>query len=441
MSALLICVLLAALVFQVVIAARLGRGVLLVVGAQAAFWMLSFVLRPIYLLATRPSSPLWLGDRRLAFSNYESGLVEVLAVAVVGQVTFTLTLLAVALVWRQKAGSDTTKRKEDSGAIIGSAVAIFIIGWAFRLLLLQVDGIGFVVQMSTWATTGACVLIMLAPGRNGAQTPITWTVVVLLISEAGWSLLYASKTPIIAASLALGMRWLITMGLRSFTVRLLPLTALVVAAFLLLQPIKGITTAERVEAASGASGALAVVEGPFVALLERFDGFTAVTDAVTLNGEEWISTHEYVSRLVVNGLPNPGLSRSSTVGQDWAREVRTATNPDQTQDVSLAAGATAEGMALSGPAGAVAANAFLAVFSVIVGRGLVSRRAFYLFFAATFAFSTVLMEQATLGLSQTLSRAIQIAVVAALISLLLRAMPALSNRTRKTAEFSLESGG
>jgi hypothetical protein len=190
------------------------------------------------------------------------------------------------------------------------------------------------------------------------------------------------------------------------------------AAFLAIQPLKGIETAAT--QAARADSTLELADAQLVAILERFDGLVAVVDAVAFPYERWMSDAEYAERALIGALPKgPLLELESTLGQQWAREVKSASFENQFQDVSLAAGPTAEGFVNWGVPGAVILNICLAGAAALCAAFLRYRYSVRAVFASFFIFSTVLFEQGLLGLADACAKSIQLALVAAVVMWLL----------------------
>ncbi|WP_229995705.1 hypothetical protein [Arthrobacter sp. Bi26] len=237
--------------------------------------------------------------------------------------------------------------------------------------------------------------------------------------EESWAFYYGSKAAMVIPLLALCLRWLLADKPGAFGRRAVALGLLAIVGFLVIQPMRGISTAERV--ASASDGEHPEIKGAAVSVLERFDGLSAVTDAAFLGPAIWMSGGEFVTRIILNMTPTgPIAAKSLSIGQQWTQEVRAESNANQVMDVPLAAGPTAEGFALAGLPGIILENCALALATIAVGCALQSRKTIPTIFAATFAFSTVLFEQGILGLAATTNKALQIAVCGFIILMFIR---------------------
>ena len=229
------------------------------------FWAVAFVIRPVYIFATKPSPPNPLADIRLMPSNYESGLVAVARVIAVTQVCYIAVLLIV--VWRRQAMQRTSARSGPPGASEMSfqqpvVIFLFFLGWLGRASLL-VGLSALATALLPFGTVGAGLLILLRRPKPGQ---IDRVLLAVLASEAAWSVLFASKTPIIAVLTALAMRWAKHLSPRQMRWRLPAFALLVLLSFLVIQPIKGISTASTVQTYTNTESPL--ITGPLISVLQ-----------------------------------------------------------------------------------------------------------------------------------------------------------------------------
>ncbi len=307
----------------------------------------------------------------------------------------------------------------DRHALAATGLVLWLAGALARTLPLG-DLTASITILRSVGPVGAGVFIVCYGGtRRRALMPLP--VVVVVATEAFIGIGAASKTAFLVPFLALVVRWVIE-GRRRLAKPLLSVGLAALAAFAIIQPLKGINTAEVYEQRYGGS----VVAAQALSVLERFDGLTAIVDAQAVGSNAWLNAGEFSQRIVQYTVP--GMDDGVTLGQRWTREVRTQTVPGQFADVSLAAGYGAEGYALWGPFGAVLWGAGGGALAAIVSKGFYSRRALLVVASSTFLFSTVLFELAILGAAQQLNRALLLGVLAWPMLQLFRAVARNQNR-------------
>jgi hypothetical protein len=408
----------AVLAAQLILARRLVPALGLLVGTQAVFWILAFVLRPAYLMVFKPTLIPELADKRLMWTQYDFALGQVLWLCLLGQAVYFGILILFYWRTRRKVRTESAgfARSDSIYEIVLIALILWLVGWVGRLgAALDFGSLDSAFRI--FGTVGGALLISTV--RVKRRDASIWLVGLLVAIEEAWAFYYGSKAAMVVPLLALCLRWLLTDKPGAFGRRVVVLGLLAIVGFLIIQPMRGISTAERV--AASADGEHPEIKGAAVSLLERFDGLSAVTDAAFLGPGTWMTAGEFASRIVVNMTPTgPIAAKSLSIGQQWTQEVRAESNANQVMDVPLAAGPTAEGFALSGPAGIILENVVLAAFTLAVGCAIQSRKTIPTLFAATFAFSTVLFEQGILGLAATTNKALQIAIIGFVLVVIIR---------------------
>ncbi|MFL0359130.1 hypothetical protein [Curtobacterium flaccumfaciens] len=394
------------LITQLRIAKRVEGPLSVLLVAQAIFWGLAYVARPTYLLIARPSTTDELADSRMMGAGYAEALMSVLSLVCLGQLVFTVAVvLTLALLPQHR--TFTVVTEDEPRALVYAAFTFWCIGWFFRLPVAEeFEAVASIAR--SFAPIGSGMLILLVRDRRNSAFPLV--LLPILLGELVTALSDGSKTALIVPALALVLRWN-RRGVPHLKRRLALLGSLVIIGFLIIQPLKGIDTAERIEAVN--PGTLGKIQAQSVALIERFDGATAVQDALAHGSANWLSAHALLSRSVSYLIP--GLSEDVTLGQRWTREVRTSSIPHQYQDVSLAAGPTAEGYALGGWPGVLLENGLMGIATVLLGLAISSRRPYLLLVACVFVFSTALFELGILGMIQRVNRIILLSAVLLLI--------------------------
>ncbi len=395
------------LVVQLRIARNVKGPLSVILTGQAVFWGLAYVARPAYLVIARPTTADELADSRMMGVGYAEALMHVLALVCAGQLVFTVAVVLTLTLLPKHRVNFTPVTEGEPRALVYAAFTFWCVGWLFRLPLAEdFEAVSSIAR--SFAPIGGGMLILLVRDRRNSALPLV--LVPVLLGEVVTALGEGSKTALIVPALALVLRWN-RRGVPHLKRRLLLLGSLVLIGFLIIQPLKGIDTAERVEAAN--PGPLGKIQAQSVALIERFDGVSAVQDALAHGPNNWLSAPALLSRSVSYVVP--GMSEDVALGQRWTREVRTSSIPHQYQDVSLAAGSTAEGYALGGWPGVFVENGLMGIATVLLGIGLASRRPYSLLIACVFVFSTTLFELGALGMLQRVNRIILLSAVLLLI--------------------------
>jgi hypothetical protein len=357
---------------------------------QAIYWWLSFVARPLYLTAFTPGAGQVLYDFRMARLGYESTLLEALPIIVLGQGVFLGTLLALRPKFKRAA--DEVKNRLIPMPLI-LLLTFLAIAWGARMLTLQGVGLpGFVMAFSHFAP--AMAIAFWPRGSKGGIAAIA----VIASGEFGWALIGATKTPILAVILAILIRVTIVGGSRYLRRWAIPAAVVVLGAFILLQPLRGIETTAQAEA-QGQSG----LEALAATVLERTDTLSPVVDAMLLPSRPWLSVEEYAESALTGMVPT-GVHEA--VGVRWTREVKSYSFLAQYQDVYIASGVTAEGYAQGGLWGVAIENALLVMVTLLAARGLQSRTTPLAVAASVIVFDSAIYEGGLLWIAETGSGAV-----------------------------------
>ncbi len=377
------------------------------------YWLMAFSIRPWYWVIETPNSFALLGDSRLANSDYGQPLFEILWLIALGESIF----LAISLyAFRARILEGWKKEKFTnllapltSQRFLTTITIFYIFGWLGRFALLnEIPFIG--TALTPFAIVAAATLIIFSKFWNSRFLPAQIAVLVSL--EFLWAFSLGSKASAFVPLVALACRWNIIPNRGKGSWRVLPLLPLVAAiAFQTLQTQRGILNEEVSMARSGDGSN--PFRGFFISVLERFDGAAAIVDAYAAQSiSKWISVSEYFERATLNLFPRAPFSPVvENGGQQWTREVVSQSKFYQYQDVSLASGFWAEGLALAGVGGMV----LLAILQALLVTKLVSKVEtgnvyWYLLFCFTI-FSPALWEQGLIGGTAALGKGVQILVV------------------------------
>jgi hypothetical protein len=396
--------------------------------AQCLYWTFSYVLRPVVLLAVEPEPRLAdsVADPRIAAGGYERALPSVLSPVAFGLLCY-LILAAVVI---RSIPSARRSPESPAGSSPGRSLTFatsLVVGWVARSVVTHGVGGNVAVTLGGLATIGALGLIVFYRGTARASAAI---LILAGASELAWSVLSTSKTPALAAVLAMVIR----LGLIGWTRRSAALGAgfaiSVIVIFPVLQALKLDSTTSQVVAAADAS--YPVYIRPFMAIIRRFDLLSAATDARLYGDGRWMTTSEYWSRLFNNLIPQQVLgSEKIGAGTLWATSVRAQSLRVSNPDVSLADGFIAEGYVVNGFLGVAAAGTFILLVALAVSRGLMARNIFLQAISLYLISSSCLFERGVFGVTEEAGKAIQVGALVWLIGLFARALVGHSAQRRE----------
>jgi hypothetical protein len=398
---------------QYLIAARFSPMIRVLLRLQSVYWLLGFPLRALYLVVLHPQPPSPMYDARLAATDYGSGLVDVLRVSAMSEAVYLVALLALL---RFRGNRNSTAFVMTAPAP-SALVILLALGWTGRIgALVGLTSVGRALSPFGLVGSGLLVLTLKEPGRIRSRLLL----ITVFVGELTWSLIIATKTPIISLLTALLLRWAWSLRPASARARLPLIGAAVLGVFLLIQPLKGIHTVE--ESSTYLTPAQSRIGlGPATGILQRTDLLSAATDAYYEPDRPWLGYKRYASQFMLSVVPKGPLFDHVDSGALWAREVRSTTDPAHVIPVglSLATGPAAEGYVEAGWLGVFVENALLAGITVLVGRAFASKRAFAFATAGMFAFGGTLYEAGILGQAEAISKSIEISLVLWLVTLLL----------------------
>lgn len=369
-----------------------------------AFWLLSYVIRPVVMTALSPTADQLLFDRRLYQTGYAEVMVRVEQLALVSALTFA------GVLWATRRRTPQIAENWQVEWPNRAAWVLVALGWAARVVIILGIGVPFPLDaLESLATVGA-IMVVLSVEKWNPPPLVVW---VLAGSQLLWAVESASKTPILMLLLAVCVR----LPWRGFSLRTVLMGVLagtvLFAVFALIQPIKGIGTAA--EAASEGSSPLAAQS---LAILERADLSKAVTDSIFYPDRPWLSPSEYVRTVSLAAVPKWRLFDYTNISLRWTREVRAASLSDQQPEVHLATGVVAEGYIEAGEFGVLLQTGFLVVFIRLLGGLVLGGRPIRVAFGVSVLFNTTIFEGGVLGASEMSSKAIQAAIVAGVASVL-----------------------
>lgn len=384
------------------------------------YWLMAFSIRPWYWILEKPNSFALLGDTRLANADYGQPLIDVLWLVVLGESIF----LAISyIVFRKRILADWDRSRFaqillplTSRKFLTSMSIFYVFGWIGRFSLFS-DVAILGTALIPFGIVSAATLIIFS--KFWSQRFFPPHIAILVALEFFWAFSLGSKASAFVPLVALACRWNVIPNRKSESWKYLALLPVVGAiSFQSIQTQRGILN-EEVSMARSENGANPL-RGFLISVIERFDGAVAIVDAYAAQTiSKWLTVNEYLERASLNLVPR-GLFTSDleTVGQQWTREVVSQSKSFQYQDVSLASGFWAEGLALSGFAGLVTLAIIQSLFvSKVVSKVETGNVYWYLLLSFTI-FSPALWEQGIMGGSAALGKGIQIVVVYFFIQLI-----------------------
>ncbi|UGT62769.1 hypothetical protein [Nocardia asteroides] len=420
-------IIVAALV-TMVIAALLLSGVLRVLLiAQAVYWAMSYVARPVVLLVVQPAASFGdnVADPRLVALGYDRGIEQALTPVAFGLVVYALLMLGYAL-WSRRRGPRPRRPVPLAGDpnMMGTLLVLYALGTLARLASVASGSAGAAGEVASAspvlsllampATLGAVGLIVLArPARNRDTMLLLGF---LVLGELWWTTAIQSKTPVLGAALAVAVRFALTGWTREKVLGIGAVSVAGIAGFDWLQSLKS-TPYLRAQAAS-VDAAYPEPVRPFLSLLRRFDLLEAATDAYFTKPGSWLTPDQVVTALARSLVPGQLLpGEKLQAGTAWATDVRGASVDMSQVSVSLAEGSIPEGYVLGGYAGVVIGVVFTAIVLIAWSRALYARHMVPVLFGIGLIEVPVVFERGMLGTAETLGKYLQVVVLAWMVRL------------------------
>ncbi|QIS03624.1 hypothetical protein F5X71_16010 [Nocardia brasiliensis] len=429
MSATTEVLLIALALLTIVVAATAIPGVARVfLIAQAAFWSLSYLARPLVLLRVQPEPHYGdnVPDPRLAEFGYDRGIALVLEHVVFGLWIYAGLVVGYAL-WARRQPPPAPPALTTDPDFVPILAAMYGVGLSGRAASVATGSIGgagdvdsanpilsFVAILATIAALG--LIIFIRPARPRSTALIIGG---LLLGELAWTAVVESKTPIIGAALAIAIRFALLGWTRTKAVSVAAIGVLGIGGFGWLQSLKQ-TEVAKAEAAVIDSGYPPLVQ-PFLSILRRFDLLEAATDARFHGPGGWLTPAEALRHAVTSLVPSQLLgTQKFQSGTAWAQDVRGASVDMTKVSVSLAEGNVNEGYVLGGYAGVLVCAVFTFALLIAWARALHARLFPIVVLGLAMTGASALFERGILGSMENLGKFLQAAVFAWLISLLVR---------------------
>ncbi|GAB2657695.1 hypothetical protein GCM10027068_42130 [Prescottella soli] len=412
----------------IVVAAAFIRGVARVfLIAQAAYWTLSYVARPLVLLSVdpRPQYADNIADPRLAGMGYDHGIAMVLQPVAFGLWVYALAALAYA-VWDRK-HRNRTPAPATTADFIPTLATIYALGLVARAASYLTGSagsageiqssnaiMGFVAQLATVGAIG--LIIFLRPADRWVTIAILGA---LLTVELMWTVAVESKTPILGAALALAVRFAKYGWTRLRVVSIVVIAIVGISAFGWLQSIKQPDYASAQALITDSSYPPSVQ--PYLSVLRRFDLLEAATDAYYMSTRTWLTPLEVAQHSLQSLVPAQLLGTEKLQsGTAWATEVRGSSVNMTRVSVSLADGNINEGFVIAGYPGVAVGVLFTFGLLLLGVRALQSRHLAVVTLGLAITASPILFERGILGSMEVLGKSLQLVVLIWIIDMTVR---------------------
>ena len=394
-------------IILVVFAIRI-RGVLgALLLVQAAYWALSYVVRPTILLTVAPipqrNDPISDGRLMEWHGSYVEGVALALWPMVIGLATYIVAMMLQSRLPRR----DLQPRVFLD---LHGLVVLFLIGWMFRIAQLAYPTSTFT-TLAFLASVAVGGFILLRPGMPPAPA-----LIVLGASEFVWSLLSAVKAPIFAFILWLVIKIFISSE-RFDWKRFAGLGAFALLSFLAVQRIK-VLDGRLTEISASVANEYPGWMQPLIPVFARFDLLTASTDAVLAGESSWKSPMEALTYGFNALLPQQLTGeKGDLIGRQWGSEVASQSNPAVSGDTYLAQSPAAEGWVIGGWAGLLIECALAAIVVFLIARAICSQHPFFAFLGLAMTSQPFIFERGMLGTMEGVGKGLQIALLATVVAL------------------------
>lgn len=395
---------------------------------QVVYWALSYVARPVVLLWVQPQPGYGddLADPRLALIGYDHGITEVLQPVALGLWLYAVIVVGYAALSRDRPPPVPVRTDAD---LVRTLLAISVVGGLARAAAFLSGQAG-----SAGEVESANPVLDLLAGLAGVGSlglilflrlprPRTGGLVLggLLAVELGWAIAVESKSPIIAAALAVAIRFALRGWTRRRTLGAVGLGVVGLAGFGWLQSFK-LTDEARAAAATVDAQYPAVVH-PFLSVLRRFDLLQAATDVYYMGGRTWLDVDTVLDSAWRNLVPSALLGQDKLhSGTAWASEVRGSSVDMTDVSVSLAEGNINEGYLLGGHLGLGLGVGFTFALLLLTVRALHGRHIAVITLGVVVATSPVLDERGFLGSTEVVGKGLQLALAVWAIDLAVRTL-------------------
>lgn len=410
----------------IVVAAAYIRGVARVfLIAQAVYWALSYIARPLVLLAVQPR-PRYadnIADPRLAAIGYDRGIAEVLQPVAFGLWVYAGAAVAYAI-WARRRHPAPRPTAGDFVPTLAAVYALGLLGRAVSYLTgstgqagdVQSSNpiLGFVAQLATVGAIGLIIFIRPADRRTTAAL-----LAALLTVELMWTVVVESKTPIMSAAMAVAVRFAMYGWTRLRVVYVAVISVVGIGGFGWLQSIKQPDYIQS-EVLARDSAYPPWVQ-PYLSILRRFDLLEAATDSYYMTMRSWMTPFEMAQHGLQSLIPAQLLGAEKLrSGTAWATEVRGSSMDMSRVSVSLADGNINEGFVVGGYTGVAVGVLFTFGLLLLSVRALQARHIVVVALGLAVTASPILFERGFLGTMEVIGKSLQVVVLVWLVDMVVR---------------------
>jgi len=408
--------------------------------AQAVYWALSYVARPLVLLTVQPQ-PRYadnIADPRLAAIGYDRGVSEVLQPVAFGLWVYAGAVVAYAI-WTHRRPR-TTPSRESTGDFVPTLATVYAVGLLGRAVMYLTGStgqagdvqsadpvLGFVAQLATVGAIGLIIFIRPADRRT------TFVLLAALLTiELLWTVAVESKTPVMSAAMAVAVRFALHGWSRLRVVGIVLISAVGIGAFGWLQSIKQ-PDYVRAEALPRDSAYPPSVQ-PYLSILRRFDLLEAATDSYYMVMRPWMTPLEVAQHGLQSLIPAQLLGAEKLrSGTAWAVEVRGSSMDMSRISVSLADGNINEGFVIAGYPGVAVGVLFTLGLLLLGVRALQARHIVVVALGLAITASPILFERGFLGSMEVIGKSLQLVVLVWLVDMTVREYRKRTTSTAATA--------
>jgi hypothetical protein len=395
--------------------------------AQAIYWTLSYVARPMVLLTVQPQ-PRYadnIADPRLAGIGYDRGIAEVLQPVAFGLWVYAGAVVAYAI-WARR--HRTALPRAAAGDFVPTLATVYALGLLGRAVSYVTGSTGqagdvqsaspvlsLVAQLATAGAIGLIIFIR-PPERRTTITLLG----ALLTVELMWTVVVESKTPIISAAMAVAVRFAMHGWTRERVVSIVTISVVAILAFGWLQSLKQPDYIRQEALAADAGYPPSVV--PYLSILRRFDLLEAATDSYYMTMRHpWMTPFEVGQHGLQSLVPAQLLGTEKLLsGTAWATEVRGASMDMGRVSVSLADGNINEGFVVAGYAGVAVGVLFTLGLLLLTVRALLARHIAVVSVGLAITASPILFERGFLGSMEVIGKSLQLVVLVWLVDMVVR---------------------
>ena len=396
--------------------------------AQAVYWALSYLARPVVLLTVQPQ-PRYadnIADPRLAAIGYDRGIAEVLQPVAFGLWVYAAAVVAYAI-WLRRHRAASGRASTSTGDFVPTLATVYAMGLLGRAVTYLTGStgqagdvqsadpiLGFIAQL---ATVGAIGLIIFARPVDRRTTFVLLGA--LLTVELLWTVAVESKTPIMSAAMAVAVRFALHGWTRLRVVGIIVISVVGIGAFGWLQSIKQ-PDYVRAEALARDSAYPPAVQ-PYLSILRRFDLLEAATDSYYMVMRPWMTPLEAAQHGLQSLIPAQLLGTEKLrSGTAWALEVRGSSMDMSRISVSLADGNINEGFVIAGYAGVAVGVLFTFGLLLLGVRALQARHIVVVALGLAVTASPILFERGFLGSMEVIGKSLQLVVLVWLVDMTVR---------------------